>query len=72
MFSHDNTVRNKFYDVSAGQNDTTKDYGPPPKKVPELLVLTTAGDNLDGTELTQFYSAVVNGNGVRRINSHTF
>ena len=26
MFSHDNTVRNKFYDVSAGQNDTTKDY----------------------------------------------
>ena len=40
------------------------------KKVPELLVLTTAGDNLDGTEL--HYGAVVNGNGVRRINSSTF
>ena len=26
LFSHDNTTRNKFYDVSANQNDTTKDH----------------------------------------------
>ena len=59
-------------DDDVSDDDTTKDDGPPPKKVPELLVLTKAGDNLDGTQLTQFYSAVVNGNDVRRINSHTF
>ena len=53
-------------------DDTTVDDGPPAKKVPELLVLTPDGDNPDGTELTQHYSAVINGRDVRRINSNTF
>ena len=54
-------------------NTTTIDDGPPKKKVPELLVLTPDGDNDDGTELTQGYSAVITqGDGVKRINSNTF
>ena len=41
--------------------------------VPELLVLTPAGDNEDGSELTQLYAATVNSSGdVQRIDSNTF
>ena len=53
-------------------NDTTRDDGPPPTPVPELLVLTGDIDNADGSEVTQLYSGVVNGTNVQRINSNTF
>ena len=53
-------------------NDTTHDDGPPKTTVPELLVLTPQGDNPDGSELTQMYSAIINGTNVKRINSNTF
>ena len=49
------------------------DAPPPDPVVPELLVLTPAGDNVDGSELTQLYSATVNSSGdVQRIDSNTF
>ena len=59
-------------DGTDDDDNTTRDDGPPKKPVPELLVLTPQGDNPDGTPLTQAYGAVVNGNGVRRINGNTF
>jgi len=65
MFSHDNTVRNKFYDVSTNQNDTEKDY--------ETSITTVINDapstikqfktlNYEGTQSREYtYAGTVGG-----------
>ena len=59
-------------DVDIDDDIDIYDDGPPKTTVPELLVLTPQGDNPDGSELTQMYSAIINGTNVKRINSNTF
>ena len=67
-----NLEQSRVDDDVDDDNDTTIDDGPPKTTVPELLVLTPQGDNPDGSELTQAYSAIINGTNVKRINSNTF
>jgi len=64
IFSHNNTVRNKFYDVSADQDDTSKDY--------ETSITTVINDapstikqfktlNYEGTQSREYtYAGTVN------------
>ena len=57
-------------------DDTTIDDGVPTKAVPELLVLggglDTPDNEVTGDTLDDLYSAVINGNDVRRLNYNTF
>ena len=56
-------------------DDTTIDDGVPTKAVPELLVLggfDTPDSDVTGDTLDDLYSAVINGNDVRRLNYNTF
>ena len=65
LFSHNNNTRNKFYDVSTNQNDTTKDY--------ETSIVTMLNDapstikqfktlNYEGTQSREYtYSGTIGG-----------
>ena len=67
LFQTANFTLTKDIAVDDGDDDDniTIDDNPPKKPVPELLVLTPDGN-------TDYYGAVINGTGVRRINSSTF